>query len=71
MLTNVIVLKVFEQRDFSDGGAWSSFLVLQSDFFQSYQIVGETRLALENCCISALKKRHALKTRLGTPKPLI
>ena len=40
ILTNIIVLKVFEQRYLSDGGTGRALFVLQSDFFKGHQVVG-------------------------------
>lgn len=56
-LTNVVVLKVFEQRDFSDGGAGGAFLVLQSYLFESHQIVGQPWFAFENGGVCALTNK--------------
>ena len=58
-LTNVIMLKVLEQRDFPDRSTRCPFFVLQSNLFQSNKIIRQARFALENRCISTLQNGNA------------
>lgn len=50
---NVLVLELFHEGDFADGGGGGAFFAVEVDFFEGDEFAGLAVAALENGCIGA------------------
>ena len=60
---NVGVFQILEQRYLSDGSAWRSLVVLQSDFLEGYHLSCDSTSSLEHCGICPLRQRVRTRER--------
>ena len=61
---NVGVLQIFEQTCFTNGCERCSLLLLKTDFFESYNLIGQIAEAFEDSGITTLPQLLQLDIRL-------